>query len=395
MKSTAKQLHSLFLSAWYPNRDDAMSGLFVRKHAEAVGLFCKVTVLYVHSDPAIRSNEIIIQDYHQVKEILVYYPGGKTTFRRILKPLRFLLAYVQGINLVLKNEGKPSLTHVNILTRSALPALFLKLLYRIPFVVTEHWSRYLPSRNSYHGILRKWITRIIVREAAFIMPVSEDLREAMQMHGLKNQNYQVINNVVEDFFFKTLTTAKKINEKKHILHISCFDDEPKNITGMLRAVKELSKDRTDFVFTIAGTGKDELKIKNLFMELNFPEGMILFTGELTPFDIASEFAKTDFFVLFSTNENAPVVISESLACGKPVVSTNVGGIPEMLDSSNSILINPKDEKALKDALNTMLDHYQEYDAQKIRSDAYPKYSYEMVGKTIVERYKLVLNQHLQ
>lgn len=393
--STATQLHSLFLSAWYPNRDDAMSGLFVRKHADAVSRYCKVTVVYVHADPSIQKNEIIIQNYHQVKEILVYYPGGKTLFSRVLKPFRFLFAYLQAIKWVLKHEGKPSLTHVNILTRTALPALYLKLYYKIPYIVTEHWSRYLPSRNSYHGILRKWLTRMLVREAALIMPVSRKLEEAMLMHGLQNPNYKIINNVVDDFFFNESVPVKKQEDKKKILHISCFDDEPKNLTGMLRAVKQLSKGRTDFVFTIAGNGKDELKIKNLFRELNFPEGMILFTGELTPFDIASEFAKTDFFVLFSTNENAPVVISESLACGKPVVSTNVGGIPEMLDSSNSILINPKDEKALKDALNTMLDHYQEYDAQKIRSDAYPKYSYEMVGKTIVERYKQVLNQRVQ
>lgn len=395
MITTDSPLHSLFLSAWYPNRNDAMSGLFVRKHAEAVSRYCKVTVVYVHSDPSIRSNELIVQNYQQVKEILVYYPGGKNFPGRILKPFRFFFAYFQGLKWVFKMEGRPSLTHVNILTRTALPALFLKIFYRIPYVVTEHWSRYLPSRNAYHGMLRKWLTRIVVREAALIMPVSKSLQQAMIMHGLQNQHYNVINNVVDDFFFKTVSPEKTQVVKKQILHISCFDDEPKNITGMLRAIKELSMERNDFVLTIAGTGKDELKIKTMARQLQFPEGMIVFTGELAPPDIAAEFAKTDFFVLFSTNENAPVVISESLACGKPVVSTNVGGIPEMLDSSNSILIHPKDEKALKEALNTMLDHYQEYDAQKIRMAAYPKYSYEKVGITIFESYKQVLSSHLK
>ena len=40
----------LFLSAWYPNRYDAMAGLFVRKHAEAVGQYADVCVLYLHLD---------------------------------------------------------------------------------------------------------------------------------------------------------------------------------------------------------------------------------------------------------------------------------------------------------------------------------------------------------
>ena len=49
----------LFLSAWYPNRYDTMAGLFVRKHAEAVGQYADVCVLYLHLDDKIDNFQIV------------------------------------------------------------------------------------------------------------------------------------------------------------------------------------------------------------------------------------------------------------------------------------------------------------------------------------------------
>ena len=52
-------MNVLFLSKWYPNKYDAMAGLFVRKHAQAAARVCDVTVMYVFTDPRIRVFEII------------------------------------------------------------------------------------------------------------------------------------------------------------------------------------------------------------------------------------------------------------------------------------------------------------------------------------------------
>ena len=60
----------LFLSAWYPNRYDAMAGLFVRKHAEAVSQYADVCVLYLHLDDKIDDFQIVEQSYNDVRETL-------------------------------------------------------------------------------------------------------------------------------------------------------------------------------------------------------------------------------------------------------------------------------------------------------------------------------------
>lgn len=385
MNST-RTIHSLFLSAWYPNRDDAMSGLFVRKHADALSEYCKVSVLYLHTDVSVRRIEVIFQRFNKVNEILIYYPSFTGRLKIICKPLYFCYAYFVGLKLLFRQHGRPDIIHVNILTRNALPALYLKFFNHIPYVITEHWTRYLDSRNSYKGLFRKILTRIAVRNAASVMPVSIDLQSAMQRHGLKNNNYRVINNVVEDFFFEKQVITPSTNQLKHIVHISCFDDEQKNISGILRVLATLMKLRNDFYITLAGTGKDFPALYKLTVTLQLPVDRIHFTGEQNPEQIAQLIKSADFFLLFSNHENAPVVISESLACGKPVVSTDVGGIPDMINSSNGILVKSGDEVALLSALTTMLDTYQQYDKGLISSSAFERYSYSSVGEKIYNEY---------
>mgnify|MGYP000903933988 CR=1 FL=1 len=372
----------LFLSAWYPNRYDAMAGLFVRKHAEAVSLYCDVTVLYLHGDKNIKDAEIVYQTINpNAREIIVYYPEKrKGILRKFIKIFNYFHANFIGYKEVKKTVGVPDIAHVNVLTRTGLLAYWLKKTKNIPYVITEHWTRYLPSRNSYNGFLRKAISKRIVKNASAVMPVSEDLMQAMKSHGLFNNNYLVVNNVVDDFFFQQSENVK--NNRKFILHVSCFDDEQKNISGILRVVKKLSTIRNDFTMTMVGTGIDFEDLVNYAKELNIPNEVIRFTGELSPVEVAKEFHLCDFFVLFSNHENSPVVICESLCCGKPVLSTDVGGISELVNNKNGILIAAQDEIALELKINHMLDYYQHYDTTEIKQSGIEKFSYKSIGNKI-------------
>ncbi|MDO9633541.1 MAG: glycosyltransferase [Paludibacter sp.] len=384
----------LFLSAWYPNRYDAMAGLFVRKHAEAVSLYCDVKVLYVHGDKHITEIEIIKQNFNKVEEYIIYFPeNNKGVLRRIHKMFSYIKAIRIGIQTIKKTSGLPDIVHVNILTRSGILAYWLKKSKNIPYIITEHWTRYLPSRRSYSGILRKFITKLIVKNASAVLPVSEDLKNAMISHHLINNNYQVVNNVVEDIFFENHRNSVK--HIKNILHVSCFDDNQKNITGILRVIAKLTTLRDDFRIVIVGTGIDFNSIIQYSETLNIPSEFILFTGELSPSEVADEFFHCDFFLMFSNHENSPVVISESLSCGKPVLSSDVGGISEHVNESNGILIKAKDENALLEEMIYMLDHFQEYDAMKIKEQAKEKFSYKLVGSEIFNSYKKALTKKIK
>jgi len=383
----------LFISAWYPNRYDEMSGLFVRKHAQAVSQFCEVEVLYIHPSTDINRFEISTNKIANVNETIIYFPAKSDNIvQKLIKQQNYLIAYYKGWQHLKKNGFIPDILHANILTRTGLMAFVVKLFTGKPFVITEHWTRYLPNRKSFNGLLRKLTTRLVVHNADAVFPVSIDLKNAMLNYKIKSKNYRVINNTVDDFFFLNKKTDTSRRLETHLLHVSCFDDQAKNITGILKSLKELSKKRIDFKLTLVGTGIDFKSIHNYAQSLNFPEGMIEFTGEKMPAQVAEYMQQSDFFVLFSNYENSPVVISESLACGKPVISSNVGGISEHINSSNGILIAPRDEEALAESISYMLDHYVDYKTDEIQSAAKSKFSMEAVGKEIYDQYLIALKR---
>lgn len=385
-------MNVLFFSAWYPYRYDAMAGLFVRKHAKAVSRHARVCVLFPFSDAKLRDFDVVEEHSGAVTEIYVYYPFCKNPLlKTISKGINYVRAFLKGYKVVLAHFGKPDICHVNVLTRSGLLAYFLKKRYQIPYVITEHWSRYLPQNFSYTGFFQKKMTELVVRNAACIMPVSGVLENSMKSLGLRHPNYDRINNVVDDFFY--LPQETKMHQQKRILHISCFDDKAKNISGILRAVKELSKKRTDFELVIVGTGVDFKMTIEYAQSLNLPEGVVQFIGEQTPQEVCNWFYQSDFFLLFSNYETAGVVISESLASGKPIISTPVGIVPDVITSENGRMVAIGDEHQLAEETDWMLDHFHEFDAVKIR-EAGRQFNYDAVSDKLMDIYNKTLQPTL-
>lgn len=380
----------LFLSQWYPHRYDPMDGLFVRKHAQAVNLYCDVRVLYVYADANIKKYEIVKNSENGLRETTVYFPLDKsTTYYKILKVIRFFIAYYKGYKAITADGFKPNIVHSNVLTRTGAIAYLLKITKGIPYVITEHWSRYLASRNAYKGIFRQIMTRIEVRNAGAILPVSKTLENAMLSHNLFNANYQVVNNVVDDFFFETIPEIYR--PQKRIIHISCFDEAAKNIKGILRATLHLSKIRTDFELILIGNGVNYTEIFDYSKQLGFKENIVHFLGEKPPEEVASFLQNSDLFVLFSNYETAGVVIAESLVCGKPVISTNVGIAPEYINDKNGRIINVGDEEALFSEMNYILKNSNTFNNSEIAKEAGEKFSYRNIGKKITDIYLKILN----
>lgn len=378
----------LFLSAWYPHRYDSMLGLFVKKHAEAVSRYCEVNVLYVFGDQNISKVEYVRNKLNQhFNELIIYYPSKKGLFGRISNFFHFLIFTTKGVQAIFNEYGKPDIVHANILNRTALPAFILKFLKQIPYVITEHWSRYLPmAGTSFRGFLRKTMVRLIVRNASTVMPVSIVLKDAMLQHKLLNYDYEIVHNVVDDFFFDPSPASEMLAGKKNILHISCFDEQAKNISGILRATSNLCKKRDDFRLTLIGTGKDFGMIESYAKELNFTEDTLQFAGEKSPAEVVEYFRNTDFMILFSNFETAGIVIAESLICGKPVISTKVGSATELIDEDTGILVEVGNEAQLSEAMNLLLDTLENYDESQIKAKVTGLFDYKNVGNQIFNIY---------
>lgn len=391
MNNQQEKIKVLYLARWYPNRYDPMPGLFIQRHAEAANKFCRVGVVYSHvvDDEKIKGYDADLSMVDGVPTTKVYYSNSKINiplFSPLVKAFRFFKANKLGIKKINEELEGFDVVHVHVLTRLGLIALWYKWFKGIPYIVSEHWSRYLPLTGDFKGVVRKWVTRLVVKNAAVVTTVTQNLANAMQGHGLKNPNYRVLANVVTDDFLKYPVKKKQRRSKLAFVHVSCFEDKSKNISGLLRVIKSLSLERYDFTFNLIGEGMDFDSMKEYARKIGLGTRTIVFAGLLEGNELVKEMASADLMVVFSNYENFPVVINESFVLGIPVFSTNVGGIPEFVNDSNGRLINAGDEEALVKLLNDYLDRKIKFNKQEISSESRAVFSPEKIGEELCAIY---------
>ena len=279
----------LFLTPWYPSEKDAMSGLFVQKHVEAVrAQGVDVRVIFSQTIP---------DTWRQWK--------------------------------ALQREGwKPDLVQLNVIQKQGLLAKTIG----VPYIIVEHWSGYLPENGQFRRMSRfkRDLYRHIANNAEMILTVSEPLQKAMQACGIENEHWGTIDNVVDDFFFEPRVKSQE-SRVKTLLHVSCFDERAKNVKGLLRAAKMLSEKRQNWCLKLIGTGVDYQEVRAYADRLEIPEGLLEWTGELTPQQVADEMHRADALVLSSRYETYGVVLAEAAAAGLPILSTPVGIAEEVAD----------------------------------------------------------------
>jgi len=392
-KSVTDRLHILYLPKWYPHRYDPMPGLFIERHGKSALPYCNISVLYVHADDKQRKPvyQFVTDTDEPLNTIRIYYKRANTGFKpidTIINTCRFVRSHFKGLREIRKRYGKIDIIHVHVLTRHGVIALWEKIRHGIPFVVTEHWTRYLPSTNTFNGTFRKWMTRKVAKRASAIMPVTANLRDAMIDCGLKNKNYIVIPNVVDIEMFSP-EPDKRPAEKAKIIHVSCFDDQQKNISGITRVIKRLSEKRQDFTVDMVGDGIHYDELLAYGDEMGIKDTYAKYFGLKENDELAAMMKAADFMIMFSRYENLPVVILESYACGVPVISTDVGGIREHMNDDLGILLDSEDEESLYLILDNMLDNYRNYSAKKIREYAVNHFSNEVIGKQLFDVYSAI------
>ncbi len=375
-------------------------------------MHCRVGVLYVLAEEGIKEFEVETSPHKNLFEVRVYFPKS-SRFSIFSRYQNYLKAHRLGYEAILKEMGRIDLVHLNVIYKAGVFALELKKKYNIPYILTEHWTAFLPINPVWFTPFQKHMIKKIGKGSSLLCPVSHDLKKAMQGFGLPG-SYEVVPNVVDTKLFgirdrsvspnvaaggsSPLGAGGKRREKatlgdtsiKKVLHISTLYDVHKNVSGLLRVIKKLSALRSDFSLTIVGNGyiaEHQQSIQQLGLEK-----VVNLKGEIPHNEVAEEMQAHDLFVLFSNFENLPCVIIEAQASGLPVLATNVGGISEMIDEASGRLVEARDEGALLENMNEMLDGMANYEPLKIRERAVARYSYEEVGERFKNIYQRVLKR---
>ncbi len=382
-----KSPYILWLPSWYPSKVDPYNGDFTQRQAKSIALFRRVIVIFLIQDKEIKHWKMEVEKSEEgnLIEYRVYYPV-KSGSIKVIKIAKYFWLLTSLFFQIKKQYGLPQLVHVNVIGKSALLAVILKKIKNIPYLVTENWTGYYAADpgglHSKGSIMRKFYKTIFKHSSLFI-PVSNDLgKKVQQMYpGI---NYQIVPNAVDTSIFRNIN-YKENNSIKRIIHVSSLGYQ-KNIDGLIAVIKELAKQRNDFELMLVGPYSEGLK-KQIEND-NILSEKIKLTGNVFYEEVGSYMKHSDFLVMFSRYENLPCVILEALCCGLPVISTSVGGIPEIIDKSNGIIIESENENELIAALNLMLDNLYQYDREQIAVSANEKYNYKAVGQAINKIYEM-------
>jgi len=87
----------------------------------------------------------------------------------------------------------------------------------------------------------------------------------------------------------------------------------------------------------------------------------------------------------------PCVVLEALCCGLPVISSDVGGVSEVINSKNGLLVPEYTVESLLETMMKMYNNYRFYNRNKISEEAKRNFSYDVIAKEIFAKYNEVLN----
>ncbi len=377
------KIKSLFIPSWYPNKENQVSGIFIRNQAIALSKMCDIAVLYVKFD---KEDLETVSNKDGILEIIFYRKKSKY---KIANAFIFVYAYLKGLKKVKDLFGSYNIAHIQVLHPSGVIYYLLNIFSSTPYVISEHSSIYLEAESTFkrYNPIKKFLIRSAAKRSKAIITVSDYLKNALESCGIKNKIY-VIPNIIN------VEKGKVTNRgnKKNILHVSLLYDKTKNVSGILEAIKQISSKRQDFRLDIVGDGVDRKFLEDKAREYGLLDKIVFFHGMITPSEIGNYFSESDFLITNSNYETFSVSTAEALAYGKPVISTRCGGPEEFIDETNGILIDVGDTKALVSAIEYMLDNSDKYDQEMISKNARINFSSEVIGEKIFEIYKEVITK---
>jgi glycosyltransferase involved in cell wall biosynthesis len=377
-----ERLKVLFITAWYPTKEQPVGGVFVREHAKAVRLYDDVVVLHCAGvNPEMKRLWRLEQETDQ--SLTEGIPTYRVWHRRSPIPKTSYFFHIwsalQAFRYILAHHFRPDVIHAHVYS-AGVPSVLLGRLYRVPVVITEH-STSFPMRELSKTAVAE--ANIAFRLAQRVCPVSNFLLNAIKAYGIK-ANFEVIPNVVDISRFYAKTRVESL-QNKQLVYVGILQQSRKGVDQLLFALSLLQKKRCDFHLHIVGDGPRRSEYENIVRDLGL-ERFVTFHGRISTDLLASLLRKSHVFILPSLFENFSVAAAEALATGTPVLATRCGGPEEFINDDVGILVPPGDVEALCEGIDYMLNNLQRFQPDRISQYASERFSPQKIGGLIHRIY---------
>ena len=347
----------------------------------------------------IRKNEI----NENINSIKIYNIGWIERNLKKLNNLLFNIRLYQAGSSIIRKE-KPDIIHEREIFLS-FAGLLLANKFKIPYVLEINAPMMYEIGMHYSRIcqeLEKSIEKKLFANADKIIVVSNVLKSYLLTMGVPEEKIAVVPNGVDEHMFNPdipgLGIRKKyqLEAKKVICYSGSLDQQWQGIEDILKSAQIINSIDPSVRFLIIGnTEGQEEKLKSA------PDNVI-FTGQIEHIKVPTYLAAADILVApYKLEEdfkgigfyNSPVKLFEYMAMGKPIITSNIGQIEEIIEHGKTgLLIEPGNYNELARTILTLMEdeHLKKKLGKKARIEVEKNYTWERNARQIMAIYKEIL-----
>ncbi len=360
----------------------------------------------------------VVTSYSENKDIKINKHQQAFFVKTLKAPIIRSFLFASATNRKLKkiNETNPmDLTHVNL---PLVPSFAVPRNVGGALISTVHstwkgeaeairdepYSRLNSNEKfmvSFNWFLRFFEEKMIEHSNKIIAVSDFTRRELLKYYNVKEEKIHVIHNGVDINKFLPPTNKKEVKQELgfkttdvNILSVGRLYAR-KGLFTLIESMSLVSKKFSNAKLIIAGKGQSNemKKLVNYAKKLGVRE-KIIFTGYFPDTKLPKLYQAADIFAFSTFYENLPFAVLEALSSQLPVVTTKVGGIPEMIDDGrNGFLVQPANSKDLADKILFFIENPNEASemAYLARRTIEDKFDWRLIVKKVLKVYNEALN----
>ena len=355
-------MHILILPSEYPTEDHKLGGIFVKEQISYLKKNHKIGVIYIYLFSIKKILKLLSNIFSRQKKLkqkyFFYWPRIPK-----LKYLNFLSHYFFCeifFRRYIKNHGMPEIIHVHFSEFAGYSAYKLFKKYKIPYVITEHSTDYLDGKieQKYKMQSKKYLLlKKIITSASKIITVSNFLNKKVK-NFFKLKENKII----------TIPNASLLIKKKNTRKVFDFIfvgtlESRKNPIQLLRVFNSLYN-RGNMKLAMIGDGPLLNQCKDFIKNKKLQKNVKIFS-KLNRYQVLNLVNKSKALVSTSLHETFGIVSIEALSLGVPIISFNNGGVLDIINKKNGILVKDRSDLTLKKSLELFFLNHSKFNKNEI------------------------------
>jgi glycosyltransferase involved in cell wall biosynthesis len=275
--------------------------------------------------------------------------------------------------------------------KANLIGIALRSIWRLPWIAFAHGF----TDDNWRIRIYNRLDLAVFRHADRVVTVSRALQEMLVRRGIPPTRIRLIYNAVDTGpgevtgNVNALKQSHGISQNRLVVGVVGRLNPEKGQFIFLKALRRVLEQCPDIAVLMVGEGRDRSELER-YCSAHGLTDQVVFTGYRE--NMTEYYRAMDLLVLPSLSEGLPNTLLEAMAHGVPVLATRVGGVPEIIDRDNGVLVPPGDPERLADGMIDLLrDPVRRNElGQRGRASLFPKFSPEHRAAQIRSVYDEVL-----